>query len=431
MSAGPALADEAAPTPAQMEAAKKAFAEGKKLHDKGKLPEAIEKFKESYNLSKNPLLLYNIGLTMEEAAMDDLALYYYRKFLADAPQDAQQRGTVSERVKVLEKKFGSGGAIATTEPAKPSGGKTETKIKPAGTYSATDFQHQIVEAAPPGKPLDVTAFVPEDSGFTVTLYYRTAGEAQFTQKPMKWRYKELVARIPAAKMAGSSVQYYVEVKDHAGTVVTRSGKSTSPNLVNIEAGASPRFYPDVSDDGEVKTSAADVTAHDEEDDPLSKSHPKPKTDDTVVVQPTEPGPPGTGFRDVGSTKFTYMKWGSTAAAATLVGAGVLFMIEAGKYASSLEEDSTQCGAPPCRTYDSYAADLEKSGKRFQTLSNISYGVGAVATAVAGYYWYKELTAKKRGEVKVSKSGSSPETTSWVVVPSIGDGFAGAGAATRF
>ena len=30
----------------------------------------------------------------------------------------------------------------------------------------------MIDAAPPGKPLDVTAFVPEDSGWTVTLYYR-------------------------------------------------------------------------------------------------------------------------------------------------------------------------------------------------------------------------------------------------------------------
>ena len=61
-----ARADEPAPTPAQIEKAKKAFQEGKKLHEQKKLPEAIEKFKESYNLSKNPLLLYNIGLTMDE-----------------------------------------------------------------------------------------------------------------------------------------------------------------------------------------------------------------------------------------------------------------------------------------------------------------------------------------------------------------------------
>ena len=41
-----ALADDK-PTPEQMEQAKAAYAEGKAFHDAGKLPEAIDKFKES------------------------------------------------------------------------------------------------------------------------------------------------------------------------------------------------------------------------------------------------------------------------------------------------------------------------------------------------------------------------------------------------
>src|SRR5207237_1339901 len=148
----------------------------------------------------------------------------------------------------------------TTKPVEPP--KKTVKIKPAGTYSATDFQHQVVEDAPPGKPLDITAFVPEDSGFTVTLYFRGSNDPKFNAKVMKWRYKELVARVPAAKMAGNSIQYYIEVKDQAGTLVTKSGKSTSPNLVNIDAGATPRFYPDITDEGDA-VSPVVTKQHDE------------------------------------------------------------------------------------------------------------------------------------------------------------------------
>ena len=61
--------------------------------------------------------------------------------------------------------------------------------------------------------------------FSATLFYRSAGESKFATKPMKWRYKELVGRIPAAKMTGSAIQYYVEVKDATGEVVTRSGNT--------------------------------------------------------------------------------------------------------------------------------------------------------------------------------------------------------------
>jgi len=74
----PAYADDAAPTPEQLDQAKKAYGEGKALHDAGKLTEAVDKFKESYRLSKNPLLLYNIGFTLDEAKQKDLALFYYR-----------------------------------------------------------------------------------------------------------------------------------------------------------------------------------------------------------------------------------------------------------------------------------------------------------------------------------------------------------------
>ena len=429
----PAFADEAPPTPAQLEAAKKAFTEGKKLHDQGKLPEAIEKFKESYRLSKKAGLLYNIALTMEEATMDDLALFYFRKYLTDAP-DGDQRASASEHVKALEKKFGN---TTKPEPEKPEPEKpTAGKIKPAGTYTSADFQHEVVDASPPGKPLDVTASVPEDSGFVVTLHYRVAGEDKFTAKTMKRRYKELVARIPANKMTGSSVQYYVEVKDAASAVIAKSGKATSPNLINIEAGVSPRFYPDFTDDGEVKPASSSPTAGkplgEDEDDPLNPNKSKPKETASLDIQPTEPGASGRGFRDVGSSKFTYAKWGTTIGAGTMLGLSVLFYVQAGNFAKALEEEATGCGAPPCAKYDDYNAGLESSGKSRQLLSRITLGVGVTAAAVAGYFWYKELTAKKRGEMKVSGKAPNPEASaSWLVAPMLEQDFVGAVTATRF
>lgn len=425
-----------AQSPQDIAKAKKVFGEGKKLHEKGKFIEAAAKFKEAYELSKNPLLLYNVALSFDQAGMEDIALANYRRFLKEAPEDAAPRPTVTERVKELEVKLGLGTGGGTSGGGTSGGGTTDTgpkepvKIKPAGTYSATDFQHQVVDVAPPGKPLDVTAFVPEDSGFTVTLFFRAAGEGKWTAREMKWRYKELVGRIPAAKMSGDSVQYYVEVKDQGGNVVTRSGKSTSPNLVTVEAGAPERFYPDVTDEGE-QLSATDIRRMDEEDDPLGgrKTTTQPDETNDVVIQPQPEGPPGQGFRDVGSTKFTYAKWGTTATAGVLIGLSVFSFIQAGNYASALEEDAAGNGEAP-QVFDEYAAGLESTGKRYQSIANVSLGVGIGVAAVASYFWFKELTAKKRGEVKVSKTSPSPEM-SWVVAPAVGEGFAGAAALTRF
>jgi hypothetical protein len=438
--AAPAVAVAQQPTPAQIEKAKKAFGEGRKLFDAGDFPEAVAKFKESYNLSKNPVLLYNIGFANEKAGQDDIALFYYRKFLTDAPADAAQRAEVTERVKELEKKFQTGntsGGTPTPEPAKPEPATPEPakplKIKPAGTYTAADFQHQVVDAAPPKKALDITAFVPEDSGFEVTLYFRTAGEGKFTSKVMRWRYKELVGRIPPEKMIGDSVQYYIEVKDTTGAVVTRQGKSTSPNLVTLEAGATERFYPDFSDEGTVAT-PAETKRQDLEEDPLNKNKNQSRdVDDTVdpdkkIVVGGEGG--GGGFTDPTSNKFKYMKWGSTGTAVAMVGLSILFNVQAGKQASALEEDVTGCGSPPCRKFDSYAQDVESSGKMNQTLSNVTLVIGAGAAVVAGYYWYKSLKAPKANTEKAAKKSSSPET-SWAVLPAAGDGYAGAAALIDF
>ncbi|HEX5061839.1 MAG TPA: hypothetical protein VFV99_20870 [Kofleriaceae bacterium] len=446
-----AWAEDPAPSKEQLEAAKKAFGEGKALYDEQKFAEAVEKFKESYRLSRNPLLLYNIGHTLDQAGAKDKALFYYRKFLADAPPNAAQRKDVQKRVEVIEKEnleADLNGTSVTTTPATattPTGPKPEEKkvvqIKPAGTYSEKDFQHQLVEAAPPGKPLDITAFVPEDSGFVVTLYYRGSGDAKFIAKPMKWRYKELVGRVPANKVYGSSIQYYIEVKDQAGTAVAKSGKSTSPNLINIEQGATPRFYPDLTDDGEQAMTAAQVKHHDEEDPILGKQGSKQEVDtegdthkDTTEEQQLTTTPPGggNGFTDVGSSKFTKAKWISTGAAGVFIGAAVATYIMAKKQASNLEAD-TMCGMtpPPCRAFDKdYDLAVQDAGKRYNTWHKATTVLGIGAAGVAAYFWYKELTAKKHGELKVTNKNASPETT-WAITPSITDGFTGAAAAASF
>ena len=414
----PAYADDAAPTPEQLDQAKKAYGEGKALHDAGKLTEAVDKFKESYRLSKNPLLLYNIGFTLDEAKQKDLALFYYRKFLSDAPKEAKQRGEVTDRVKALEQEF-MDHDLTKPDATKPDVPKKA--IKPAGTYSATDFQHEVVEEAPPNQPLDVTAFVPDDSGFTVTLYYRIAGDSTFTAKVMKWRYKELTARIPASKMTGSSIQYYVEARDQANKEIARSGKSTSPNLVNLDAGAKPRFYPDITDE----TTDTGATGHRDDEDPL---HHRSDSSGPIEVQPQMPG--GSGLMDVGSSKFRYAKLGTTIGAGVMLGLSIVFYVEASNQAKNLANDSNMCGTPPCRNFDTFDQDVQSSGQRDQTISRVAISIGIVSAGVAAYFWYRELTAKKRGERTVSTRGNGPEST-WIVTPAVSEGFAGAAATGSF
>lgn len=430
-----------APSAADVEKAKKLYGEGKAAHAAGKFDDAIEKYKQAYTLSKKPLLLFNVAVAMADGGYDDLALMNFRKFLKEAPADDAQRPVAETKIKELETKLGLGTTKPPgtdpkppgTDPKPPVEPKPPVAIKPAGTYTEADFQHMVVDTAPPGKPLDVTASVPEDSGFTVTLYFRTAGEGKFASKQMKWRYKELVARIPANKMIGSAVQYYIEAKDQAGQPIGKSGKSTSPNQVLLEAGAQARFYPDMSDEGDAKVTPKDVVKSDDDDDPLHKGK-KKDTSSGVVIDPAGPVVPGTGLTDVGSSKFSKVKWGTTIGGAALLGFAAVSFVQAKKYSSALEDDSNECGAPPCRPFttpdDSYAKDVEASGKSWNTYFKVGLGVGVAVSAVAGYFWFKEMKAKKRGEVKVSSGGKAPETT-WIVVPAVGEHTAGAAAAVRF
>jgi tetratricopeptide (TPR) repeat protein len=446
-----AYAGDAPPTKDQLDAAKKAFGEGRALYEEGKLAEAAEKFKESYKLSRNPVLLYNVGHTLDEMGAKDKALFYYRKFLADAPKTAPQRKDVAKRVDEIEKENLEADLNGTTTPPPDTRNTTTTtkppeevkppvKAKPAGTYTAADFQHQMIDSAPPGKPLDVTASIPEDAGWTVTLYYRGMGDTKWIAKPMKWRYRELVARIPGNKIGGSTIQYYVDVKDSAGTAVTRSGKSTSPNLVNVDASVAPRFYPDLTDDSEGTAATVVQPRHDEEEDPLNRRRQEQVTQPTgpiAIQQPIE------GPIDTNPNKYSKKKWIATGIAGGLLGAAVVTYILGSSQASNLEADRDSrmgnvCMSPPCFEFDSYDTDVEKAGQRYNSLHTLTALTGVIAGSVAGYFWYKEHKLKKARRASSNGGGGSapaapaaPAHDEFSLVPAIGNGFAGAAAIGRF
>jgi tetratricopeptide (TPR) repeat protein len=432
-----ALADDAPPAPTEedLAAAKKAFGEGKKLFDKGKYAEAVEKFKESYRLSKNPLLLYNIALTFERLENAEKALFYYRKFLKDAPEDAAQRPDAEKSVKALEQVAAAAEPEAEPEPeadVKPPEPEVDPEAEPevepepepeakpkkkrvAASYTADDFQHTIIDDAPPAQPLDLTAFAPPDAGWTVTLYYRGAGDDKFTGVPMVPRYNELVARIPAAKMGGNAVQYYVEVKDGAGELIQRVGKSSSPNVVFIDAAAPPRFYPDFDGAAPAAGGGGGGAATSRFGD----------TEDPLAALGGGGGGDG-GPKDTQSSTFGYLKWGTTGVGGGMLILSVTFYAMASSWASSLEAEASAsndddcAGGPPCRTFDDHRQSIEATGERYETISKITFGLGLAVGAAAGYLWYRERQAKKKGD-----------QPSLVVAPALDDDFLGGAAAIRF
>ena len=76
-------AEPTGPSAEDMAKAKEEFIKGKELFDAKDFENAVDQFKESYKLSKNPVLLYNIAFTHDEIGDQQMATFYYEKFLKD------------------------------------------------------------------------------------------------------------------------------------------------------------------------------------------------------------------------------------------------------------------------------------------------------------------------------------------------------------
>ncbi len=386
----PETPPEAAPTgpsDEDMAKAKEAFVKGNALFEAKDYENAVDQFKESYKLSKNAILLYNIAFTHDEIGDKQMATFYYEKFLSDTEKGAANRDVARKRLRTLKKEAG--------------------EDVPDDVQDVTSFKHVVVDEAPPGMPLDIVAIVPEGVPWRVVMHYRPAGEAKFTSVEMHYRFKELVARIPKAATKAKNVQYYIEVEDGSGTVLERSGQPTSPHIVYMEEGAKPRFYADVTG-GQTETGISGGT-------------------ETPGLPGGNGGITGAdgGWTDVQSSKFNKLKWGTTAGAASLILLSGTFYLISSSHSSSLEDESVdsrtgQCGLPPCNQFAQKQKDLESLGQTYETLGTVGLVLGATAAVAAGALWYLELT-----------DDSKEERSSLITVPTIGDDYVGAAASIRF
>ncbi len=390
-----APAEPEGPSAVDMAKAKEAFMKGRELFDAKDFENAVDQFKESYKLSKNPVLLYNIAFTHDEIGDAQMAKFYYEKFLKDTDKGAANRDLARKRLRVLKKEAGS----STDE---------------APVNSVTAFKHAVIDEAPPGFPLDIVAVVPEGVPWRVVLHYRPAGEPKFTSLEMRYRFKELVARIPKTATAGKNVQYYIEVEDGSGKVLERSGEPTSPHIVYMEPGAKPRYY------RETNTAAPVVPTVTDDDSPIGGG---------TTGGGTTGGSMDTsgGWTDVQSSKFSKLKWGTTAGAGALFLLSGTFYLISSNHSNTLEDEAIRsefgnCPSAPCNQFAQKQKDLQSLGQTYETLGTVGLALGAATAVAAGALWYMDLTDK--GDKKKS-------TTSLITVPAIGDNYLGASASIRF
>ncbi len=385
--AASAAADDAPPKPAptaqELAAAKQAFVEGDALYKAGKLEAAVEKMLESYQLSRNAFLLYNIGRIYDQLGRTELVRDYYQRFLADAPPDAPMRADVEKRV-------------AELAAAAPIAEET------VAAASAVTIEHVLVESAPPGLPLDVVATV-EDPALTLSLHFRGSGDVAYTTRPMQLRGKDRVGHIPGARTTGSWVQYYLEARSSDGALVARSGRAISPHLTTLERGARPHYFADQLDPGEV-----------------------------VAPPPIETRPGSSGPADAGEgSARRVIRWSATGATAALLVTSIVAYRTAGNAHDALVADAGTCGVPPCRTFDADLGQrLEARGERYDTIYKVTLGASLATAALATYLWIREL---RRPGVEVRPTAATrPQPPSrWSVGTTVGPAYRGVSAGVSF
>jgi tetratricopeptide (TPR) repeat protein len=452
---------QAAPSDEELDAAKEHFVKGKELYEKGDKKGAVDEFKLAYKLSKNAILLYNVALVYDELGEKAKALHYYEKFVKEAPDSdktKENKKTSTGRVAVLTKEL----AADDDEEIKPAATAPAPAATPAPAPApaepakkvVTAFTHATLDEAPPAKPIDVTALVPDGVDWKLSLYYRTAGKDEFTAVKMKPRFQELVGRIPADVVKGASLQYYIEVKDAAGKLVAQSGSPASPNIVYLEAKAKSHFYREAGDPEETVEEVVakpDPKANEaseglDDEDPLGEgTGVRGQLDSDIDLGGSSEDEPGRAIVGDGSgqptdngNKVKWAKWGTTGGAAVLLGTSIVLYMSAASYADKLESDTNRvCTPMPCQ-FDDYSADLQSTGQTMETWSKITFGAGLVTAGVAGYFWYRELVLDKRGtgvRAAQTPAGKSDDEASsgvrFLAAPMIGDGVVGGAAVVTF
>src|SRR5262245_7222499 len=98
----PAFAQEARRTPSAAEGAeaRRQFDLGTADYHAGRYPDALERFRRSYDLTGSDDILYNIATVLELLRRDEEALEHYERYLLAVP-NAEDRPRIEARMQVL------------------------------------------------------------------------------------------------------------------------------------------------------------------------------------------------------------------------------------------------------------------------------------------------------------------------------------------
>jgi tetratricopeptide (TPR) repeat protein len=139
-----AAADQPSSPEADDEPYRQAFVDGRTLFEDEQWAEARAAFEKAYALQPTPLLLFNIGSTYRREGDRERAIEYYRRYLVEAPDDAELRALAEETIAELEDEL-----AALREPEPP----------PRPVITAAEVTRTDAAPARPGRALRITGVV--------------------------------------------------------------------------------------------------------------------------------------------------------------------------------------------------------------------------------------------------------------------------------
>jgi hypothetical protein len=324
----------------------------------GRIDEALSELKKAYLLSREPELLIAIARAYEARGDRNNQLYYYKKYLAEAPAKARERVEVMGAIdRLIAQQAAQGGEAASSQAPKR-------------------WRHAPVDSAPPGQPLDIWVVTPVTYGVRVFLHFRAQGQLEFAAVEMKRRGPVKVARIPASEVRGTSLQYYIEARDKSGAVVERSGSVEEPHVVALEVGAPLHTLA-------ATLARAPGAVGGERAGTVSEEEPPPEPG-AVVPAPVATAKP----RGVSRMRLAGALLVGTGTALGVVGGSIGLSFAAG-YARAVRNDACpsgpRCPGAPYVFDDPEEPNNDRSlqdlGHLSDTLGGLALGIGGAAAAV--------------------------------------------------
>lgn len=144
-------------------AARALFEAGKIAFDLGRYEEALDHLTQAFNLSKRPLLLFNIASTLDRLRRDAEALDAFERYLREVP-DAPNRPAVEGRVRLLREaveraKTEEAARAAAAEQQRQAEAAAQQNQTPAQTTPEQDPQILMVSDASDGGGLSPVIFI--------------------------------------------------------------------------------------------------------------------------------------------------------------------------------------------------------------------------------------------------------------------------------